>query len=45
MPPGDRFQYEVSLTCPRYKPVGRNVGGIKGQRDGFESYGVGIHSK
>jgi hypothetical protein len=25
---------------PRYKPIGRNIGGIKGQRDGFESYAV-----
>ncbi|OAQ71372.1 oxidoreductase, 2OG-Fe(II) oxygenase family [Pochonia chlamydosporia 170] len=23
-----------------YKPIGRNVGGIKGQRDGFESYSI-----
>ncbi|KFY33229.1 hypothetical protein V494_07790 [Pseudogymnoascus sp. VKM F-4513 (FW-928)] len=24
----------------RYKPISRNIGGIKGQRDGFESYAI-----
>lgn len=30
------------LICwpPRYKPLGRNKGGVEGQRDGFESYAV-----
>ena len=28
------------LISSSYKPIRRNVGGIKGQRDGFESYAV-----
>jgi isopenicillin N synthase-like dioxygenase len=28
------------LTFYSYKPISRNIGGIEGQRDGFESYAV-----
>ena len=41
----DSYCKVVQLISPRYKPVGRNVGGIKGQRDGFESYAVSTHTK
>ena len=40
------YVLDSSLLCPalltpdRYKPISRNIGGIEGQRDGFESYSV-----
>ena len=34
------FVSSCILTEDRYKPIGRNVGGVEGNRDGFESWAV-----
>ncbi|KAJ5985073.1 hypothetical protein N7499_008674 [Penicillium canescens] len=40
----EKMQYDVDqiskLKLNGYKPISRNIGGIKGQRDGFESYAI-----
>ncbi|RAK81734.1 putative oxidoreductase, 2OG-Fe(II) oxygenase family, partial [Aspergillus fijiensis CBS 313.89] len=40
----EKMRFDVDKLGPYklngYKPVGRNVGGIPGQRDGFESYAI-----
>ncbi|MCJ1286662.1 hypothetical protein MMC26_006008 [Xylographa opegraphella] len=40
----EKMQYDVdklsTLKLNGYKPVGRNFGGINGNRDGFESYAI-----
>ncbi|KAJ5175403.1 oxidoreductase [Penicillium canariense] len=43
LPFTEKMQFDVDKLgewkINGYKPVGRNVGGLPGQRDGFESYG------
>ncbi|KKK15687.1 hypothetical protein ARAM_006617 [Aspergillus rambellii] len=40
----EKMKYDVDkvgeLKLNGYKPIRRNIGGIKGQRDGFESYAI-----
>lgn len=42
LPQEEKWAYDVdkltSKKCNGYKPVGRNYGGLAGQRDGFETY-------
>ncbi|KAF9887235.1 hypothetical protein FE257_010363 [Aspergillus nanangensis] len=42
LPQEEKCVYDVdkltSRKCNGYKPVGRNYGGLEGQRDGFETY-------
>ncbi|KAL5360651.1 hypothetical protein BJX96DRAFT_165318 [Aspergillus floccosus] len=44
MPYEDKMMYDVDkldkMKCNGYKPVGRNFGGLSGQRDGFETYAI-----
>ncbi|OJJ07160.1 hypothetical protein ASPVEDRAFT_33399 [Aspergillus versicolor CBS 583.65] len=44
----EKMQYDVDrvgkLKLNGYKPIRRNIGGIKGQRDGFESYAISRNS-
>lgn len=37
---GTEYSVPMKLTYARYKPIRRNLGGLPGQRDGFESYTV-----
>ncbi|PYH48032.1 putative oxidoreductase [Aspergillus saccharolyticus JOP 1030-1] len=48
LPLEQKMQYDVDRLgewkINGYKPVGRNVGGLSGERDGFESYGIPCHA-